>query len=193
MKIYTIIGGVDGTGKSSLLGVLRETVSDLGIIIDADQLSKQYGSNLAGGKAAVRQIRQCINTGYSFTQETTLSGSKTMRTIKLAQDNGYYIRMYYIGLGSVEESIERIANRHRKGGHTIPEEDVRRRYTERFDSLLDVMPLCNEIFFYDNENGFVEVGRYRSGEMILRANAPAWLDELRVRYDKRLNDISRDK
>ena len=25
-------------------------------------------------------------------------------------------------------------------------EDVRRRYTERFDSLLDVMPLCNEIF-----------------------------------------------
>ena len=55
------------------------------------------------------------------------------------------------------------------------------------------MPLCNEIFFYDNENGFVEVGRYRSGEMILRANAPAWLDELRVRYDERLNDISRDK
>lgn len=193
MKIYTIIGGVNGTGKSSLTGVLRETVSDLGIIIDADQLSKQYGSNLAGGKAAVRQIRQCINTGCSFTQETTLSGSKTMRTIKLAQDNGYYIRMYYIGLGSVEESVERIANRHRKGGHTIPEEDVRRRYTERFDSLLDVMPLCNEIFFYDNENGFVEVGRYRSGEMILRANAPAWLDELRVRYNKRLNDISRDK
>ncbi len=50
MKNYTIIGGVDGAGKSSLTGVLRETVSDLGIIIDADQLSKQYGSNLAGGK-----------------------------------------------------------------------------------------------------------------------------------------------
>lgn len=115
-----------------------------------------------------------------------------MRTIRLTQDSGYYIRMYYIGLGSVEESIERIANRHRKGGHTIPEEDVRRRYAERFDSLLDVMPLCNG-FFYDNENGFVEFGRYRSGEMILRANAPAWLDELRVRYNKRLNDISRDK
>lgn len=105
MKIYTIIGGVDGAGKSSLTGVLRETVSDLGIIIDADQLSKQYGSNLAGGKAAVRQIRQCINTGSSFTQETKLSCSKTMRTIKLAQDNGYYIRMYYIGLGSVEETL----------------------------------------------------------------------------------------
>ena len=71
--------------------------------------------------------------------------------------------------------------------------DVRRRYKERFDRLLDVMPLCNEIFFYDNENGFVEVGQYRSGEMMLRANAPAWLDELRVRYNERLNDISRDK
>ena len=68
MKIYTIIGGVDGTGKSSLTGVLCETVSDLGIIIDADQLSKQYGSNLAGGKTAVRQIRQCINTRVQFAQ-----------------------------------------------------------------------------------------------------------------------------
>ncbi len=58
----------------------------------------------------------------SFTQKNTLSDSKTTRTIKLAQDNGYYIRMYYIGLGSVEESIERIVNRHRKGGHKIPEE-----------------------------------------------------------------------
>lgn len=158
MKIYTIIGGVNGTGKSSLTGVLRETVSDLGIIIDADQLSKQYGSNLAGGKAAVRQIRQCINTGCSFTQETTLSGSKTMRTIKLAQDNGYYIRMYYIGLGSVEESIERIANRHRKGGHTIPEEmcagDIRNvltacltlcRFAMRFFSMIMRMVLWKSV------------------------------------------------
>ena len=54
------------------------------------------------------------------------------------------------------------------------------------------MPLCNG-FFYNNENGFVEVGRYRSAEMMLRANDPAWLDELRVRYNERLNDISRDK
>lgn len=158
MKIYTIIGGVDGTRKSSLTGVLRETVSDLGIIIDADQLSKQYGSNLAGGKAAVRQIRQCINTGCSFTQETTLSGSKTMRTIKLAHDNGYYIRMYYIGLGSVEESIERIANRHRKGGHTIPEEmcagDIRNvltacltlcRFAMRFFSMIMRMVLWKSV------------------------------------------------
>ena len=158
MKIYTIIGGVDGTGKSSLTSVLRETVSDLGIIIDADQISKQYGSNLAGGKAAVRQIRQCINTGCSFTQETTLSGSKTMRTIKLAQDNGYYIRMYYIGLGSVEESIERIANRHRKGGHTIPEEmcagDIRNvltacltlcRFAMRFFSMIMRMVLWKSV------------------------------------------------
>ena len=66
--------------------------------------------------------KSCKWKGFSFTQKNTLSDSKTMRTIKQAQDNGYHIRMYYIGLGSVEESIERIANCHRKGGHTIPEE-----------------------------------------------------------------------
>ena len=34
MKVYTIIGGVNGTGKSSLTGVLRAQHNDLGVIVD---------------------------------------------------------------------------------------------------------------------------------------------------------------
>ena len=36
MKIYTIIGGVNGCGKSSLTGALKAERRDLGIIIDVD-------------------------------------------------------------------------------------------------------------------------------------------------------------
>lgn len=89
-------------------------------------------------KAAQIQLLANCDAGQLYS-ENTLSDSKTMRTIKLAQDNGYYIRMYYIGLGSVEESIECIVNRHRKGGHTIPEEmcagDIR-------NVLTDCLTLC---------------------------------------------------
>ena len=38
LKIYTMIGGVNGTGKSSLLGILRAERTDLGLVADADQL-----------------------------------------------------------------------------------------------------------------------------------------------------------
>jgi len=39
MKIHTIIGGVNGAGKSSLTGVLKSERSDLGQIVGVDQLS----------------------------------------------------------------------------------------------------------------------------------------------------------
>ena len=39
MKIYTVIGGINGAGKSSLTGVLTTERSDLGMIIDVDKLA----------------------------------------------------------------------------------------------------------------------------------------------------------
>ena len=98
MKTYTIIGGVNGTGKSSLTGVLKTETLDLGKIIDVDKLNVKYGDILAGGKAAVRLISDCIDKGISFTQETTLSGHKTANTAKSARENGYFVRLYYVGV-----------------------------------------------------------------------------------------------
>ena len=180
MKIYTIIGGINGAGKSSLTGVLRAETNDLGTVIDVDKLAAFLGgSNLKAGKAAVQKIDRLLEQGASFTQETTLAGRKTERTARKARERGYYVRLYYIGLNSADESIKRIANRVAKGGHDIPQEDVYRRFSSRFDSLLRVLPLCDEAAFYDNENGFVEVANYQNGEIIPKGDyRPAWLREL---------------
>ena len=83
MKIYTIIGGVNGVGKSSFTGILKEQRSDLGILIDVDKITAELGGNaLAGGKAALKKINECIEKGVSFTQETTLSGRRTAATAR---------------------------------------------------------------------------------------------------------------
>lgn len=51
MRTYTIIGGVNGVGKSSFTGVLKECCTDLGIIIDVDKItSEQEGNVLVGAK-----------------------------------------------------------------------------------------------------------------------------------------------
>lgn len=179
MKLYTIIGGVNGCGKSSLTGALKAERSDLGLIIDVDKLAAQLGSPVEGGKAAVRKIDECLEKGISFTQETTLSGARTERTIRRAKERGYTIRLYYIGLDTMEESLGRIANRVAKGGHDIPKEDVERRFQSRFSDVLRVLPYCDEARFFDNDNGFVEVAEYRNGELIPRvSNPPRWLLEL---------------
>ena len=180
MQIYTIIGGVNGCGKSSLTGALKAERSDLGLIIDVDKLAAQLGSPVEGGKAAVRKIDECLEKGISFTQETTLSGARTERTIRRAKERGYTIRLYYIGLDTMEESLGRIRNRVAKGGHDIPKADVERRFQSRFADVLRILPYCDEARFFDNDNGFVEVAEYRNGELIPRvSNPPRWLRELR--------------
>ena len=184
MKLYTIIGGVNGCGKSSLTGALKAERSDLGLLIDVDKLAAQLGSPVEGGKAAVRKIDQCLEKGISFTQETTLSGARTERTIRRAKERGYTIRLYYIGLDTMEESLGRIANRVAKGGHDIPKADVERRFQSRFTDVLRVLPYCDEARFFDNDNGFVEVAEYRNGELMPRgSNPPRWLLELMGRVD----------
>ena len=184
MQIYTIIGGVNGCGKSSLTGALKAERSDLGLLIDVDKLAAQLGSPVEGGKAAVRKINECLEKGISFTQETTLSGARTERTIRRAKERGYTIRLYYIGLDTMEESLGRIANRVAKGGHDIPKADVECRFQSRFTDVLRVLPYCDEARFFDNDNGFVEVAEYRNGELIPRvSNPPRWLLELMERVE----------
>lgn len=166
MKIYTIIAGVNGVGKSSFFGVLCGIRYDLGSLINESQ------------------INSSIEKGINFTQETTLSGSKTLRTIKQAREHDYYIRLYYIGVNSAQESIKRISNRVEKGGHDIPTEDVLRRYNKRFDNLIAVLPYCNEVKLYDNENGFVEKAEYKNGMLIIKGNnITDWLKELQNKLD----------
>jgi predicted ABC-type ATPase len=180
MKRYTIIGGVNGVGKSSLTGVLLAENQNLGTVIDTDKINASFGGDkIKGGKKALALIDYCLEKGINFTQETTLSGRRTLKTIKRAIENDYVIYLYYVGVNSYEESISRIANRVKKGGHSITDEDVIRRYNSRFKSLADVLPYCQKVYFYDNENGFVEVAQYQNNQFTFSGqNHPKWLDEL---------------
>lgn len=180
MKIYTIVGGVNGVGKSSFTGVLKSRTTDLGVIVDVDKITAQMGGKaLEGGKRAIRIMDDCIKDGVSFTQETTLSGHRPKAAAKQAKEAGYYIRLYYVGLDTAEESKRRIANRVARGGHNINTEDVERRFQARWEAVRAVLPFCDEAAFYDNDNGFIEVATYRNGELILEGDhRPRWIIEL---------------
>lgn len=89
------------------------------------------------------------------------------------------IRLYYIGLNTVNECIRRIQNRVEKGGHNIPDEDVSRRFSSLFDCLIRILPYCDEGTLFDNENGFAEVATYKNGDLVSMGNyCPPWLREL---------------
>lgn len=180
MKIYTLIGGVNGAGKSSLTGTLKAERTDLGVIVDADRITAELGGDeFEGGKASVERIEKALADGVNLTQETTLSGGYPKRLAKRAKEAGYYVRLYYVGLDSLRDSLQRIENRVLKGGHNIPQHDVERRFARRFEDVRKVLPYCDEAKFFDNDNGFALVAEYRNGEILPLGNKrPAWLLEL---------------
>ena len=179
MKTYTIIGGINGAGKSSLSGVLK-TQKNLGEIIDIDKIAQINNiSNIEAGKTALKKINDYFENGITFTQETTLSANQPLKAVQTAKNNSYFIRLFYVGLDTADESIKRIANRVSKGGHNINSEDVERRFSKRFETLIKILPYCDEVIFFDNDNGFKEVAEYTNGELIYRTNyKPLWLTAL---------------
>lgn len=180
LKEFIILAGVNGTGKSSLRGVIHE-FKDLGHIVDPDQIAREHHFDLLqAGKQAIREIDGCLAQGVTFTQETTLAGGRILKELIAAKAAGYTVSMFYVGISSVEESLKRIENRVRKGGHNIPTPDVLRRYQHRIADLEKCVPYCDAINFYDNENGFIKIGVYKRAVGFAFANGyrPPWILEM---------------
>lgn len=181
MSTFTIIAGVNGVGKSSLMGPLKGERHDIGVIVDVNAISAKCGGNIKGGKKAIQMINDCLDKKINFTQETTLSGKRIFATLEKAKEKGYYIRMYYVALSSLNESYIRIENRVKKGGHNIPKDDVAKRFKKRFDDVIKVLPYCDEVHFYDNENGFIDVGEYKNGEIVIKQHTE-WIEQLKIEF-----------
>jgi len=163
---YIIIAGIDGTGKTSLIGALK------GLNLISSNIVDDETDNL-------NMIQYCLENNLTFTQETTLEGHRVKKTIRQARKQGYDVVMFYVGLNSVEESLLRIANRMRKGGHNIPKDYVKLRYQNRLESLKRVLPLCDEVIFYDNENGFVKVAEIKNNTFnYTNGYRPDWIQEV---------------
>ena len=54
MPTFTIVGGGNGAGKSSLSGVLKVCLGDVGVVVDPDQLT---------ARTAKRFYRICARMG----------------------------------------------------------------------------------------------------------------------------------
>ena len=90
MPVYTIVGGVNGVGKSSLTGALRAVCGNLGVVVDPDRLIAQCGGDAyAGGQLAVQRLESALAAGADFTQETTLSGGYPKRLCRRARASGF--------------------------------------------------------------------------------------------------------
>ncbi len=139
-KCY-ILAGPNGAGKTTFanefLPIEAECLNFINADLIAQGLSPFQPEKMAieAGRLMIKQINDYVRNSESFAFETTLSGKGYVKRIKEWKNQGYEVIIYFLKLPSVEFAIERVKLRVTKGGHNIPEKDIRRRYERSWDNF----------------------------------------------------------
>jgi predicted ABC-type ATPase len=134
MPKVVVIAGPNGAGKSTAApAVLRNTLH-VNEFVNADTIAAGLSAfspdavAVAAGRIMLERVRQLASEGRDFAFETTLASRSFAPWLKRLQLDGYVFHLVYIWLPTVELAVARVAERVRRGGHTVPEDTVRRRY-----------------------------------------------------------------
>ncbi|MFI5136649.1 MAG: hypothetical protein ACHQIM_02400 [Sphingobacteriales bacterium] len=110
-----------------------------------------------------------------------MSHSSKLDFVKLAQQSGYKIYLYFVCTADVEINIERVKQRVIKKGHHVPESHIRTRYTKSLELLSEMIPLCYRTYLFDNSSEtetFMRVAEiYRGQELTIDIDpVPEWVN-----------------
>ncbi|MFT3856595.1 MAG: zeta toxin family protein [Aquabacterium sp.] len=153
-----VLAGTNGAGKSSIGGAtLRARGAQY---FNPDEAAARIRAaqphlsatqaNSAAWHEGKRLLQHAIAHGMDYNFETTLGGRSFATLLKDAAARGIEVRIWYVGLASPEHHLARVKARVRKGGHDIPEADIRRRFDQSRLQLIELLPHLSELRLYDN-------------------------------------------
>ena len=142
-----VFAGPNGSGKSTV------TKSDqiVGEYVNADRIKAIKGcSDLEAAQEAERLREYLLKLRMDFTFETVLSTPRNLLLLQRAHEAGYYIRVIFILTNDSSINVQRVAERVSKGGHDVPEEKIRSRYTRSLENLKELYKITDDLLVYDN-------------------------------------------
>jgi predicted ABC-type ATPase len=153
-----VLAGTNGAGKSSIAGAaFRAAGADY---FNPDEAARRIlSTNPAAGPADAnsaawhhgkRLLERAIAERLTFAFETTLGGDTITALLAEALSARIEVRVWYVGLDTVERHIARVRRRAAKGGHDIPVQKIRERYDKSRVNLLRLLPRLTELRVYDN-------------------------------------------
>ena len=153
-----VLAGVNGAGKSSIGGAsFRASGADYynpdeaaRALMAANPGLRQTDANSAAWHQGKRLLEQAMARRLDFAFETTLGANTIPRLLAEAASQGIEVRVWYAGLSSPELHVKRVRARVRKGGHDIPEADIRRRFEHSRLNLIHLLPVLTALRVYDN-------------------------------------------
>ena len=140
-KKIIIIAGPNGAGKTTFARSFLPEEAQCTRFINADLIAAGLSpfapeaEALKAGRLMLEEIAGCVRRGESFAFETTLAGFSYLARIRQWRAQGYHVSLFFLCLSDAETAIARVAERVRQGGHDIPAEVIRRRFTAGLHNL----------------------------------------------------------
>ena len=131
-----VIAGPNGAGKSTLAPILLRDQLGLLEFINADTVAaglsgfQPEAAALDAGRIVIKRMRELAARKQSFAFETTLATRSYANWLVGLKQDGYKISLLYVWLQSAELALQRVQQRVAAGGHDIPAEVIRRRYSK---------------------------------------------------------------
>lgn len=155
-RLY-IISGCNGAGKTTASYSLLPEMLDCNEFVNSDEFAKGLSpfdpskASIQASRYMLMKIKYLLKRQKDFAVETTLATRTLLKMTKAAQDAGYTVTLLYFWLNSPELAIERVKARVEAGGHNIPEETIRRRYSTGIYYFFNLYaPICERWILADN-------------------------------------------
>ncbi len=156
-KQIEIVAGPNGSGKTTFARIYFKVRNGTSRFINADAIAAGLSAGneeqaaFHAGRVMLRAIEDALKNDESFAFESTLSGKTWWPILSRAINQGYSVKIYFVYLNKPSLNLQRIRQRVKEGGHSIPKATVLRRYPRALENFWRVYrPLCTDWFLFDN-------------------------------------------
>jgi predicted ABC-type ATPase len=188
-----IIAGPNGAGKTTVTGqILKHEWVEGCEYINPDFIARDkfgdWNSQEMVLKAAqfAEELREkYLKNRSSLIFETVLSAPDKIDYIQRAKQQGYFVRLFFIGTDNPQINALRIAQRVMYGGHDVPIQKIISRYYKSIANCIYLSHVVDRLYVYDNsiENGLTEL-LFRANEGKLVKQYAPMHDWAKLIYEK---------
>jgi predicted ABC-type ATPase len=153
-----IVAGCNGAGKTTASFTILPEMLSCREFVNADSIAAGLSPfnpesvAIEAGRLMLSRMHELLEGRGDFAFETTLATRSYVSFVRKAQNGGYKVILLFIWLNSPATATQRVADRVAKGGHSIPEDVIERRYFRGISNLLTLyIPICNRWMIVDNE------------------------------------------
>lgn len=173
-----MIADPNGSGKSSYTEYIvgpNQFADESFEYINADNIQTATGyTPLEAAQMAEAKREKSLADKRNFAFETVLSTRRNLELLIRAKEQGYFIRCFYFLTASPEINVGRVNSRVEDGGHPVPEDKIRSRYTKALALVPELVTVCDSINIWDNSTKTPYRSFRKKPEQIDLFDNPVW-------------------